>query len=454
MDKILIIDDDSSTRESLMTYLNELGEYETKTADCGNKGIDMVKRFNPAVVILDIKMPDKNGLDVLKEIKEYDDVIQVIMITAFDDMNSTITAMQRGAYDYLEKPVDIMRLKLTIKRAMENSNLSKKLESLTPQTNEERDLFNTLVGKSASMREIYKKIGQASATRITVTIQGESGTGKELIARVIHNSGITKNEPFIAINCTALPENLLESELFGHVKGAFTDAIKDKKGKFELAGEGTIFLDEISEMSFNLQAKLLRVLQEHVFERVGGENLLEMKARVITATNSNFTRLVKAGKFREDLYYRLNVFTISPPPLRERKEDIELLVKHFLHKINTSLHKNVTKIPEDVMEMLVNYEWKGNVRELENVLMQGVVLSKGDVLERENLLIKSLDIKRDSHPELGNAVSLEEIEKEHIQKILDLTKWNVSDASKILKVSKATLYRKMEMYGIVQEGSE
>jgi len=451
MDKILIIDDDSSTRESLMTYLNELGEYEASAANCGNRGIEMVKRLNPAVVILDIKMPDKNGLDVLKEIKEYDEVIQVIMITAFDDMNSTITAMQRGAYDYLEKPVDIMRLKLTIKRAMENSSLSKKLQSLTPQKSEETDLLNTLVGKSASMREIYKKIGQASATRITVTIQGESGTGKELIARVIHNSGITKNEPFIAINCTALPENLLESELFGHVKGAFTDAIKDKKGKFELAGEGTIFLDEISEMSFNLQAKLLRVLQEHVFERVGGENLIEMKARVITATNSNFTELVKNGKFREDLYYRLNVFTISPPPLRERKDDIELLVKHFLQKINTSLHKNVTKIPEDVMEMLVNYEWKGNVRELENVLMQGVVLSKGDVLERENLLIKSLDLKKDVKPKVGKAVSLEELEKAHIQKVLDMTEWSVSEASRILKVSKATLYRKMEQYGIEEE---
>lgn len=450
MDKILIIDDDSSTRESLMTYLNEQGEYEASAANCGNRGIEMVKRINPAVVILDIKMPDKNGLDVLKEIKEYDEVIQVIMITAFDDMNSTITAMQRGAYDYLEKPVDIMRLKLTIKRAMENSNLSKKLESLTPQKGEEPDLLNTLVGKSASMREIYKKIGQASATRITVTIQGESGTGKELIARVIHNSGITKDEPFIAINCTALPENLLESELFGHVKGAFTDAIRDKKGKFELAGEGTIFLDEISEMSFNLQAKLLRVLQEHKFERVGGENIIEMKARIITATNSDFTELVKKGKFREDLYYRLNVFTISPPPLRERKEDIELLVKHFLRKINTSLHKNVTKVPDEVMDLLINYEWKGNVRELENVLTQGVVLSKGDVLERENLLIKSLDIKKGIEPEIGKPVTLEQIEKEHIKKVLDLTKWSVNEASKILGVSKATLYRKMEQYGIEQ----
>ncbi len=450
MERIVIIDDDSSTRESLMTYLNEQGEYEVNAAENGTKGIEMVKRLNPAVVILDIKMPDKNGLDVLKEIKEYDEVIQVIMITAFDDMNSTITAMQRGAYDYLEKPVDIMRLKLTIKRAMENSTLSKKLQSLTPQTNEEPELQTVLVGKSASMREIYKKIGQASATRITVLIQGESGTGKELIARVIHNSGITKNEPFIAINCTALPENLLESELFGHVKGAFTDAIKDKKGKFELAGEGTIFLDEISEMSFNLQAKLLRVLQEHVFERVGGENLIDMKARIITATNSNFTELVKKGKFREDLYYRLNVFTISPPPLRERKEDIELLVKHFLRKINTSLHKNVTKVPEDVMKMLINYEWKGNVRELENVLTQAVVLSKGDVLERENLLIKSLDIKKETEPEIGKPVTLEEIEKEHIKKVLDLTKWSVNEASKILGVSKATLYRKMEQYGIEQ----
>lgn len=445
MDRILIIDDDDSTRESLSTYLSENG-YETFTAEGGLKGVEECKSKNPDLIICDINMPDINGLEVLKRVKEFDELIQVIIITAYDDMESTISAMQLGAYDYIEKPVDIVKLSIILKRALENRKLSKKLESYLPDKNPERELFNTLVGKSQVMREIYKRIGQASSTRITVLIQGESGTGKELIARIIHNSGITKDQPFIAINCTALPENLLESELFGHVKGAFTDAIKDKKGKFELAGEGTIFLDEISEMSFNLQAKLLRVLQELVFERVGGETLLQMKARVIAATNSNLAELVRTGKFREDLYYRLNVFTIYPPPLRERKEDIELLVKHFLQKINYTLHKNVKKIPDDVMEILKNHAWKGNVRELENVLMQAIVLSKGDVLEKENLLLKGIDGTELQANKVGGNITLEELERSHITTVLANNNWDVKKTCKTLGVSKATLYRKIDEY--------
>ena len=358
--RIIVIDDDESSRESISSYLKDL-DFESYSAEDGFKGMELVKMKNPDLVITDINMPGMNGIEVLTKIKEFDNLIQVIVITAFDDMNSTITAMQQGAYDYIEKPIDILRLKLSIKRALENRQLSQKLESYTPEDDESAEITQTLIGKSPLMREIYKKIGQASATRVTVLIQGESGTGKELVARIIHNSGITKTEPFIAINCTALPENLLESELFGHMKGSFTDAIKDKRGKFELAGEGTIFLDEISEMSFNLQAKLLRVLQEHVFERVGGETQLTMKARIIAATNKDLMELVKENKFREDLFYRLNVFTIYPPNLRSRKEDIELLVRHFLIKINTMLHKNVRKIPDDVLEILKNHEWKGNV---------------------------------------------------------------------------------------------
>ncbi|MBN1633946.1 MAG: sigma-54-dependent Fis family transcriptional regulator [Ignavibacteria bacterium] len=445
MDRILIIDDDDSTRESLSTYLTEVG-YETFSANCGIKGVEETKSKNPDLIICDINMPDINGLEVLKKVKEFDELIQVIIITAYDDMNSTISAMQLGAYDYIEKPVDIVKLGIIMKRALENRTLSRKLESYLPEKNAEAELFNTLVGKSQLMREIYKKIGQASSTRITVLIQGESGTGKELIARIIHNSGITKEQPFIAINCTALPENLLESELFGHVKGAFTDAIKDKKGKFELANEGTIFLDEISEMSFNLQAKLLRVLQELVFERVGGESLLQMKARVIAATNSNLAELVHSGKFREDLYYRLNVFTIYPPPLRERKDDIELLVKHFIQKINYTLHKNVNKVPRDVMDILKNHPWKGNVRELENVLMQAVVLSKGDVLEKENLLLKGLDSSDLNSPKIGGNITLEEIEKKHITSILINNNWDLKKSCQMLGISKATLYRKIDEY--------
>jgi len=450
MKKILIIDDDESARVSLSLLLKEEG-FETYEAESGTKGLDMTRRLNPDLVLCDINMPDINGLDVLKRIREYDELIQVIMVTAIEDMNSTISAMQRGAYDYIVKPIDTVRLKHTIVRALENKELSQKLESLTPKDDTEYELFNTLVGKSNSIREIYKKIGQASSTRVTVLIQGESGTGKELIAKIIHNSGITRNYPFIAINCTALPENLLESELFGHVKGAFTDAIKDKRGKFELAGEGTVFLDEISEMSLNLQAKLLRVLQEFVFERVGGENSIQMKARVIASTNKDLYKLVQDGKFREDLFYRLNVFTIYSPPLRERKEDIEVLVKHFLKKINFILHKNVRKVPRDVMDMLKNHDWKGNVRELENVLMQGIVLSKGDVLEKENLLLKTEPIKESKELKIGSNITIEELEKVHIKAVLEKENWNIKKVCDILGISKATLYRKIDCYKFKRE---
>ena len=446
MEKILIIDDDESTRESLSIFLQELN-YETYTAENGVKGIELVKKILPDLVITDIKMPDIDGLEVLSRVKSIDELIQVIIITAFDDMGSTITAMQKGAYDYIEKPIDINRLKISVFRSLESRRLSRKLEVINTELGAENELNNTLVGKSRAMREIFKKIGQASATRVTVLIQGESGTGKELIAKIIHNSGITAGQPFIAINCTSLPETLLESELFGHVKGAFTDAIKDKRGKFELAGEGTIFLDEVSEMSFNLQAKLLRVLQEKEFERVGGEHTIPMKARVIAATNKDLEKLVSEGKFREDLFYRLSVFTIYTPPLRERKEDIEPLVKHLLEKINLTLHKNVRKVPQDVLAILKSHNWKGNVRELENTLMQAVVLSKGDVLEKENILLHKDDYNEEEET-IGNFMSLAELEEKHIRAILNKTNWDITRACQILKIGRATIYRKIKEYGI------
>lgn len=446
MEKILIIDDDDSTRESLSIFFQELN-YETYTAENGKKGIELAKRILPDLVITDIKMPDIDGLEVLSVMKSIDELIQVIIITAFDDMDSTITAMQKGAYDYIEKPIDINRLKISVFRGLESRRLSKKLEIVSTEPGLEYALNNTLVGKSRAMREIFKKIGQASATRVTVLIQGESGTGKELIAKIIHNSGITAGQPFIAINCTALPETLLESELFGHVKGAFTDAVKDKRGKFELAGEGTIFLDEVSEMSFNLQAKLLRVLQEKEFERVGGEHIIPMKARVIAATNKNLEKLVSEGNFREDLFYRLSVFTIFTPPLRERKEDIEPLVKHLLEKINLTLHKNVRKVPQEVLAMLKSHNWKGNVRELENTLMQAVVLSKGDVLEKENILLHKENISPEDET-IGSFLSLSEVEKKHIHAILNKTGWDITRACQILKIGRATMYRKIKEYGI------
>lgn len=448
MGKILIIDDDESIRNTLELYLRESG-YNILLAENGAEGLKMLEQYSADVIICDVKMPGMNGIEVLQKVKEFDNHIPVIIITAFEDMNTTIKAMQNGAYDYLTKPIDSSRFSVVVKRAIESKNLSERLAIAITGDLEEFDLDDKFVGKSDYIKDIYKKIGQVSLNTVNILIQGESGTGKELIARTIHYSGITKNQPFIAVNCSALTESLLESELFGHVKGAFTGAIKDKKGKFELAGEGTIFLDEISEISPELQVKLLRIIQERKFEKVGGELSLLMKARIIAATNRDLNDLVEMRKFRDDLFYRLNVFPIFVPPLRDRREDIPTLIVHLLKKINRNLHKNVRKIPWDVMEMLQNHYWVGNVRELENTLLQAVVLAKGDVLEKNDILIKE-PCEQSSHKTLDKDLTLAEIEKKHIEFILNKVGWNKQEACRILGITKPTLYKKISSYHLEQ----
>ena len=447
MNKILVIDDDETVRESLNFFLSKAG-YKVLLAGDGEEGLNKFNRYHPDLIICDLKMPGMDGFDVLKKINENDPGTPVIIITAYSDSKSTIEAIQLGAYDYVEKPLDIDLLGVIIKRALEGKRISDHLEVTISTGSEEYQIENHLIGKTPAMKEVLKKIGKVSSGRVSVLITGESGTGKELITKVIHYSGITKSHPFIPVNCTALSETLLESELFGHVKGAFTDAVKDKKGKFELAGEGTIFLDEISEISSNLQVKLLRVLQEKEFERVGGESTIPMQARVVAATNKNLSELVKQGKFREDLYYRLKVFTIEVPPLRERKNDIPTLVIHLLKKINNELHKEVRKIPSEVMEMIQNHDWIGNVRELENTLMQAVVLAKGEVLEKENILIrpKSNGTLKYNPQNL----SLAALEEEHIRYVLNKAKWDKKEAAKLLEISRQTLYNKIKSYSITE----
>ena len=447
MNKILVIDDDETVRESLNFFLSKAG-YKVLLAGDGEEGLNKFNRYHPGLIICDLKMPGMDGFDVLKKINENDPGIPVIIITAYSDSKSTIEAIQLGAYDYVEKPLEVDLLSVIIKRALEGKKISDHLEVTISKGSEEYQIENHLIGKTPAMKEVLKKIGKVSSGRVSVLITGESGTGKELITKVIHYSGITKSHPFIPVNCTALSETLLESELFGHVKGAFTDAVKDKKGKFELASEGTIFLDEISEISPNLQVKLLRVLQEKEFERVGGESTIPMQARVVAATNKNLSELVKQGKFREDLYYRLKVFTIEVPPLRERKNDIPTLVIHLLKKINNELHKEVRKIPSEVMEMLQNHDWTGNVRELENTLMQAVVLAKGEVLEKENILIrpKSNGTLKYNPQNL----SLAALEEEHIRYVLNKAKWDKKEAAKLLNISRQTLYNKIKSYSITE----
>ncbi len=454
MEKLLIIDDDESLSEALRLVLVKAG-YAVSTAHSAEEAFCIISRTNFDLVVSDLKLPKESGIDLLKKVRQFNEDLPFIIMTAFDESASTIKAIQEGAYDYLEKPLDIDRLLTAIRRALEGKKLSSHLSVSISKDVDDYCIEKSLVGKTPSMREILKKIGKVSNNRVNILIQGESGTGKELITRIIHYTGITKNEPFVAVNCTALSETLLESELFGHVKGAFTGAIKDTRGKFELAGEGTIFLDEIAEISPALQVKLLRVLQEREFEKVGGEVTIPMRARVAAATNRNLEQYVEEGRFREDLYYRLKVFTIDVPPLRERREDIQSLVIYLLKKINNDLHKNVRKIPIEVIDMLQNYDWVGNVRELENTLLQAVVLTDGDMLKPENLLFpKSAEhqerlrhLTKDSDLQLdsGNGErSLEEITRQYLNLVLNKVHWNKTKACEILKISKPTLDKKIK----------
>lgn len=452
MEKILVIDDDKLVRKLFAVALTKSG-YEVLEAEDGDKGLLMVHSERPDLVITDYQMPGKSGLEVLSEIRKLRIKLPVIMLTAYGDVVLTIKAIQQGAFEYLEKPVNPEILKATVQKALDSVKSSNTLTGVirTDVSSESMLENNILVGRTPQMKEIFKNIGLISMNKVNVLIQGETGTGKELIARLVHFSGVTKDKPLVVVNCSALTETLLESELFGHVKGSFTDSIRDKKGKFELAGEGTIFLDEISEISPNTQVKLLRVIQELEFEKVGGELPIPMKARIIAATNRNLEEQIKLGKFREDLYYRLKVFTINLPPLRERKEDINDLVIHFLYKLNKRFNKNVTKIGEGVIEMLQQHDWQGNVRELENTILQAIVMSKNDVLEKGNITLnyRLQDPASKSH-ELFEFRTLSDLEKQHIKAILDEVKWNKLEASRILDITRPTLNAKIEKYNLEQ----
>jgi len=452
MKKILIIDDDKTFRIILKEVLIKEG-YHLLEAPSGEKGLELVKSEHPDLVITDFQMPGLSGLDVLQAIVKMKTGIPVIMITGFSDTENIIKAIQMGAFDYLEKPVNHSVLKSAIRIALNSASLSSNLDMVVNE-----DVFssnvseeNILVGNTPPMKEVFKKIGCISLNKVNVLILGDTGTGKELIARLIHYTGVTKDQPLVTVNCSALAESLLESELFGHVKGSFTGAIRDKKGKFELAGEGSILLDEISEISLNTQVKLLRVIQEQEFEKVGGEATIPMKARIIAASNRNLEELIKEGKFREDLYYRLKVFTIQIPPLRDRKEDIGGLVIHFLRKLNKKFNKNVVKIGEGVIDMLKEHDWYGNVRELENTLLQAIVVSKSDVLQKENIMLNFRDPSENGDGEkMPNLKSLSDVEAYHIKKILDQAKWNRVETSRILDISRPTLNAKIEKYHLEQ----
>lgn len=448
--KVLIIDDQTAILESLSMFLSEKG-YDPITAEYGKAGLEKVRSELPDVVILDIRLPDMNGIDVLKEVKSINDQIFVIMITAFHEMKTTIEAMKYGAYEYINKPININELEISLQKVVETLKLKNNL-SLYLNNEKFRYKLETIIGKSNTIQQIFKLIGLTCNNKATVLIQGESGTGKELIAKAIHYNGIRKNEPFLSVNCSALVETLLESELFGHEKGAFTNAFSFKKGKFELAKSGTIFLDEISELPLNTQVKILRFLQEREFERVGGEQTIKSDARIIASTNRNLAKRTSQRKFREDLFFRLKVVTINVPPLRERKSDLPLLVNYFLYRHCKELHKKLKHISKPALNIITDYEWPGNVRELENVLMRAVVLSQEDIIMEDHLSILS-DMEGFEAQERDTSISifksLKQVEKEHIQQVIIKVNGHLGKAGELLKISRPTLRKKIRDYNIV-----
>lgn len=453
MEKILVVEDDKISRRIIREILSRSG-YEVFEAEDGAQGLESFKANKPDLVLTDYQMPVMNGLRVLSEIRNLQPAVPVIMLTGFGDIALIIKSIQLGAFDFLEKPINTPQLKEVVASALNSVISSKKHDQVLTEgiSIDKKIQENILIGRSPQIKDIFKNIGRVSLNKVNILIEGESGTGKELIARLIHYSGITRDKPLVVVNCSALTETLLESELFGHEKGSFTGSLKTKKGKFELAEDGTIFLDEISEISPNTQVKLLRVIQELEFERVGGETTLPMQARIIAATNKKLEKLIEEGKFREDLYYRLKVFTVQLPPLRERREDIKDLTIHFLTKLNKRFNKNVTKIGDGVIEMLQHHTWPGNVRELENTIMQAIVMSKNDVLEVENIKINQRATEGSQEfNQKFELRSLADIEKDYIKRVLDEVRWNKIEASRILEITRPTLNAKIEKYKLEQE---
>ncbi|KUO72273.1 MAG: Fis family transcriptional regulator [Desulfosporosinus sp. BRH_c37] len=443
--KILVIDDEERMCWALDRALSHEG-YQVVTATRGLKGIDLAKETEPSMVILDLKMPDIDGIEVLKELKISNPSIPVIMITAHGTIDTAIEAMKIGATDYITKPFKLEELKVHVKQALHLLNLENQVDFLRQELGKN---YGKIVGQSEAMKEIALLIQQVAKTGATVLITGESGTGKEVAAVEIHQASNRADKPFVAVNCAALPEQLLESELFGHEKGAFTGATSKKKGRFEIADKGTLFLDESGEMPLSMQAKLLRVLQERCFERVGGTETIHVDVRVIATTNVDLIKAISNGAFREDLYYRLNVMHIVMPPLRSRKEDIPLLVNHFLEKFDPSRSK---KISAEAMKILTRYNWPGNIRELQNVIERALIVCQGTEIQPVHFpkeLLNSLE--ETSKPMINlteGGFSLEELEKHLILKALEKHNNNQTKVAKYLGISRPTLLYRLKKYGI------
>jgi len=457
---VLVVDDEPLIRRSLSEFLTLEG-YAASSASNGKDALNLLKKLKADIILSDIQMPDMDGLALLKEIRAHKHLAPVILMTGYGTIDNAVTAIQMGAYDYITKPIIDNEIKIILERLVKEKNILEENFQLKKELGENRrNCFHDIVGTDEKMRKIYTLIEAISNTRATVLIHGESGTGKRLIAHAIHKCNENeRGKPFIEVSCGALTETLLESELFGHVKDAFTGAIKDKPGRFELANGGTIFLDEIDAFSPALQVKLLRVLQEGEFERVGDNQTIKVDVRVITATNQNLENLIAQNKFRKDLYYRLNIIAIEIPPLRERKKDIPLLVDELIKRHAKQNNKKITGVSDEAMAILAHCDWPGNIRELENVIERATILCKNTIITPEDFpeaLNKNsgsvMDIPgnhgSESNCQLKKA--LQEPEKDLLVKALESMNWNRNETAKSLGINRTTLYKKMLRFGLLK----
>lgn len=438
---ILIVDDELVLRESLAAWLERDG-HKVETAASGEEGLERLTKKQFDIMLVDIKMEGMSGLDVLRSVKDSDPDVAIVMITAYGSISTAIEAMKEGAQDYLLKPFDPNELGLLIEKIV--AQQAQRRENLFLREDyKERTRFESMIGQSPSMQAVFEMIQDVAPTDSTVLITGETGTGKGLAAKAIHTNSPRKEGPFVVVNCGAIPEHLMESELFGHQKGAFTDAKETKKGRLELAHGGTLFLDEIGEISMRMQIDLLRVLEDHVFYRVGGTQPIETDFRVIAATNRDLAKAIQDEMFREDLFYRLNVISFVMPSLRERKEDIPLLAEHFVRRFTQEANKAVAGIERDALDEMMLHEWPGNVRELENAIERAVVIGKGRKIGPQDLPFFNAE-QRVCFPD----TTLKEVERTHIQNILESNQWNIARSAKILEVDRSTLYAKIKRYAI------
>ena len=447
--KILIVDDEPAHLKMLEAVLSAEG-FEVRKADDGQTAITAVEERFYDLILMDVRMNRVGGIEALKRIKELSPGIPVIMMTAYASVNTAVDALKSGAYDYLTKPLDIDELKILVHKALRHQQLEKENIFFKEQLKDRFD-FSNIIGQSPAMLQLFETISLVAPADATVLITGESGTGKELIANAIHQNSLRREKPMIKVNCAALPETLLESELFGHEKGAFTGAMARRQGRFQLAHKGTIFLDEIAEMASSTQAKILRVLQEREFEPVGGSSTVKVDTRVIVATNKDLKSEIQEGRFREDLYFRVNVVMLNVPPLRERSEDVPLLAEFFLKKYaekNRRLIKGFTPLATD---LLMRHDWPGNVRELENITERSVIMARGDIITPDELpeTLRSLDLdSKTPGIDLSPGRSLKAVEKEMILRTLEDAGGNRTHAAKILGISRRTLQLKLKEYGI------